>query len=264
MRGGLERWKRGVGSRGVGQAIDYALKGTCDAHLHPTTGSDALEMYSAAADASVTRFVVADGTIVADELTSGALRMWVTGHDPVTGEERGVQRLTADADLLLDATVNHPKSYSIAALLHPELAVEFEALQDRLRDRILLTWLRELNARRGHGGLIREDLVRIEVLELQHRRSRALDPHAHRHLPLRFTPTDARTRTGFRTVSNGLGRCAGRAIRGIVIANVSVRSARVGGGTRSDVAIFDYCGVTFRRTVNGRDHGRIDQRQEVP
>lgn len=159
MRGGLERWKRGVGSRGVGQAIDYALKGTCDAHLHPTTGSDALEMYSAAADASVTRFVVADGTIVADELTSGALRMWVTGHDPVTGEERGVQRLTADADLLLDATVNHPKSYSIAALLHPELAVEFEALQDRLRDRILLTWLRELNARRGHSGLIREDLA---------------------------------------------------------------------------------------------------------
>lgn len=56
MRGGLERWKRGVGSRGIGQAIDYALKGTCDAHLHPSTGSDALEMYSAAADARVTRF----------------------------------------------------------------------------------------------------------------------------------------------------------------------------------------------------------------
>src|SRR3546814_20920144 len=55
--------------------------------------------------------------------------------------------------------LNHPKSYSIAALLHPELANEFEALQDRLRDQILLTWQRELNARRGHGGLIREDIT---------------------------------------------------------------------------------------------------------
>lgn len=46
----------------------------------------------------------------------------------------------------------------------------------------MLTWQTELNARRGHGGLIREELTRIEVVELQHRRSRALDPHIHRHL----------------------------------------------------------------------------------
>ena len=110
MRGGLERWKRGAGSRGVGQAINYALKGTCDAHLHPTTGSDALEIYSNVADASVTRFVVTDGAITADELSAGALRVWLTGSDPVAGEERGAQRLSADADLLLDATLNHPKS----------------------------------------------------------------------------------------------------------------------------------------------------------
>lgn len=219
MRGGLERWKRGVGSRGIGHAIDYALKGTCDAHLHPSTGSDALEMYSNAADASVPRFVVTDGTIVADELTVGALRVWVTGHDPVTGEQRGPQRLSADADLLLDATLNHPKSYSIAALLHPELAAEFEALQDRLRDRILLTWLRELNARRGHGGLIREDLARIEVVELQHRRSRALDPHAHRHLWLnvkvlgvdgKWSNVDSRVAMKLQTLINAEGELAAR------------------------------------------------------
>ena len=87
MRGGLERWKRGVGSRGVGQAIDYALKGTCDAHLHLSTGSDALELYSNAPGASVTRFVATEGAITADELSAGALRVWLTGHDPVTGEE---------------------------------------------------------------------------------------------------------------------------------------------------------------------------------
>ncbi|MBA8815689.1 hypothetical protein FHX48_000741 [Microbacterium halimionae] len=91
----------------------------------------------------------------------------------VTGEERGTQRLSADAALLRDATLNHPQSYSIAALLHPDLALEFESLQDRRRDRILTTWLNELNARRGHGGLIREDITRIEILELDHRRARS-------------------------------------------------------------------------------------------
>lgn len=182
MRGGLERWKRGVGSRGSRNAIAYALEGTCDAHLSSTTGAEALETYSAASDSIVTRFIVDNGVITSDELTAGGLRVWVTGHDPVTGEERGHQRLSPDADLLLDGALNPPKSCSLAALLHPELATEFEALQGRLRERILLSWQTELNARRGHGGRIREAITRIEVVELQHRRSRALDPHIHRHL----------------------------------------------------------------------------------
>jgi predicted transcriptional regulator len=219
MRGGLQRWKRGAGSGGVGRAIDYAVKGTCDAHLHLSTGSDALESYSNAADASVTRFVVTDGAITADELSADALRVWLTGHDPVTGEERGIQRLSADADLLLDATLNHPKSYSIAALLHPDLATEFESLQDRLRDRILTTWVDELNARRGHGGLIREDITRIEVVELDHRRSRALDPHAHRHLWLnvkvlgadgKWSNVDSRVAMKLHTLINAEGDLAAR------------------------------------------------------
>ncbi|KAA9148659.1 AAA family ATPase [Microbacterium lushaniae] len=219
MRGGLQRWKRGAGSGGVGRAIDYAVKGTCDAHLHLSTGSDALEVYSNAVDASVTRFVVTDGAITVDELSADALRVWLTGHDPVTGEERGTQRLGADADLLLDATLNHPKSYSIAALLHPELAAEFESMQDRLRNRILTTWRNELNARRGHGGLIREDITRIEVVELDHRRSRALDPHAHRHLWLnvkvlgadgKWSNVDSRVAMKLHTLINAEGDLAAR------------------------------------------------------
>ena len=182
MRGGLERWKRGVDSRGVRQAIAYALEGVCDAHRASISGVDALEKYAEASDATVTRFIVDRGEVSRDDLTAGGLRVWITGHDPITGEERGRSRLSPDADLLLDGTINHPKTYSVVALLHAELAVEFEALQDRLRDRILLTWQSELNARRGHNGLIREDITRIEVVELQHRRSRALDPHIHRHL----------------------------------------------------------------------------------
>lgn len=219
MRGGLERWKRGVESRGVRHAIAYALEGTCDAHLQHASGGDALEAYGLASDSTVAHFVVDHGRISADELTAGGLRVWITGHDPVSGEERGRQRLSADADLLLDGTLNHPKSYSIAALLHPELATEFEALQDRLRDQILLTWQRELNARRGHGGLIREDITRIEVVELQHRRSRALDPHAHRHMWLnikvlgedgKWSNVDSRVAMKLHTVINAEGDLAAR------------------------------------------------------
>lgn len=218
MRGGLERWKRGVDSRGVQQAIAYALEGTCDAHRPSTVGAEALEKY-AGPDAAVTRFIVDNGVISVDELTAGGLRVWITGHDPITGEERGRSRLSPDADLLLDGTINHPKTYSVAAVLHPELAVEFEALQDRLRDRILLTWQSELNARRGHNGRIREDITRIEVVELQHRRSRALDPHIHRHLWLnikvrgadgRWTNLDSRVAMKLHTVVNAEGELAAR------------------------------------------------------
>ncbi|MBD3943948.1 AAA family ATPase [Microbacterium sp. NEAU-LLC] len=219
MRGGLERWKRGVESRGVRQAISYAIEGRCDAHLQHSPGIDALEAYSAASDSTVSRFIVENGVITSDELTAGGLRVWLTGHDPASGEERGHQRLSPDADLLLDGTINHPKSYSIAALLHPELAAEFEALQDRLRERILLTWQTELNARRGHGGLIREEITRIEVVELQHRRSRALDPHIHRHLWLnikvlgadgKWSNLDSRVAMKLHTVVNAEGELAAR------------------------------------------------------
>ncbi|WP_370651704.1 AAA family ATPase [Microbacterium sp.] len=183
------------------------------------TGVEALEVYGAASDSTVSRFIVDNGVITSDQLTAAGLRVWLAGHDPITGEERGHQRLSPDADLLLDGTLNHPKSYSVAALLHPELAAEFEGLQDRLRERILLTWQTELNARRGHGGLVREEITRIEVAELQHRRSRALDPHIHRHLWLnikvlgadgKWSNLDSRVAMKLHTVINAEGELAAR------------------------------------------------------
>jgi len=217
MRGGLERWKRGVESQGVRQAISYALKGSCDSHLR-SAGVDALAGYGVDA-ASVTRFTVEDGVIRTDLLDEVGLRRWVDGCDPVTGERRGRDLRSADADLILDGTINAPKSYSIAALVHPGLAAAFEALQDRLRDRIITTWQAELNARRGAGGRIREALQRVEVVELQHRRSRALDPHIHRHLWLsvkglgedgQWSNVDSRVAMKLHTVVNAEGELAAR------------------------------------------------------
>ncbi|MBW9111956.1 AAA family ATPase [Microbacterium trichothecenolyticum] len=218
MRGGLERWKRGVESQGVRQALSYALKGSCDSHLR-SAGVDALAAYGGGDSVGVTRFTVEAGVIRTDLLDETALRRWVDGCDPVTGERRGRDLRSADADLILDGTINAPKSYSVAALIHPELAAAFEALQDRLRDRIITTWQAELNARRGAGGRIREALHRVEVVELQHRRSRALDPHIHRHLWLsvkvlgcdgQWSNVDSRVAMKLHTVINAEGELAAR------------------------------------------------------
>lgn len=218
MRGGLERWKRGVGSQGVRQALGYALKGSCDSHLRATVGVDALAGYGDAA-AGVRRFIVTAGVISTDTLDEMQLRSWVDGCDPESGERRGRDLSSADADLILDGTINAPKSFSIAALIAPDLAREFEALQDRVRDRIITTWQAELNARRGAGGRFREPLQRVEVVELQHRRSRALDPHVHRHLWLsvkvqgedgKWSNVDSRVAMRLHTLINAEGELAAR------------------------------------------------------
>ena len=219
MRGGLQRWKRGVASHGVRAAIAYALKGECDAAPRLSRGVEALAEYSAVADRTVTRYTVEVDAITEDELDADGLRAWVDGCDPATGERRGRELLSPQADLLLDGTINAPKSFSIVALIHPDLAAEFEALQDRLRTRIITTWRCELNARRGAGGRYRADIARLEVVELQHRRSRALDPHIHRHLWLntkvqgadgKWSNVDSRVAMKLQTVINAEGELAAR------------------------------------------------------
>lgn len=219
MRGGLRRWKRGSESRGIRNAVAYAVDGTCDAHIRSTAGIDASTAYSGAPSSTVTRFTAVQGSVARDELDVASLRRWIAGQNPATGDPRGRELTSENADLLLDGTINFPKSYSIAALIAPELAAEFESLQDRLRDRIIRSWQSELNARRGAGGRIREDIARLEVVELQHRRSRALDPHIHRHLWLsmkvqgvdgQWSSLDSRVAMKMQTVINAEGELASR------------------------------------------------------
>ncbi len=218
MRGGVARWKRGQSSHGVRQAVDYAFSGVCDATLTAKT-ADGVIAAAGYADALMTRYIVENGAIRDDLLTRDRLKAWVDGLDPLTGEHRGRDLESPVADLILDATINAPKSFSIAAMLDPDLAAAYEDLQDRLRDRIVKLWQSELNARRGKGGSIREDLARIEVVELRHERSRSLDPHKHRHLWLnvkvqgidgRWSNIDTRVALRFQNVINAEGDLASR------------------------------------------------------
>ena len=196
----------------------YAFGGACDATLTAKT-ADGVLAAADYADAVMTRFIVENGAIRDDLLTRAQLRDWVDGIDPLTKEQRGTRLESPNADLVLDATINAPKSFSIAAMLDPELATAYEDLQDRLRDRIIKLWQTELNARRGHAGAIRESLARIEVVELKHERSRSLDPHKHRHLWLnvkvqgedgRWSNVDTRVALRFQNVVNAEGDLAAR------------------------------------------------------
>jgi exodeoxyribonuclease V alpha subunit len=202
----------------VKQAIAYAFNGVCDSTLTART-ADGVLAAAGYADAVMTRYIVENGAIRDDLLTRRQLGDWVDGLDPLTRERRGYDLKSPVADLILDATINAPKSYSIAAMLDPELAAAYEDLQDRLRDRIIKLWQAELNARRGKGGSIREDLARIEVVELRHERSRSLDPHKHRHLWLnvkvqghdgKWSNVDSRVALRFQNVINAEGDLASR------------------------------------------------------
>ncbi|WP_271175444.1 AAA family ATPase [Leifsonia poae] len=218
MRGGVARWKRGQQSHGVKQAVNYAFSGVCDAALTAKT-ADGVIAAAGYADAVMTRYIVENGAIRDDLLTRDQLKGWVDGLDPLTGDRRGRDLESPVADLILDATINAPKSFSIAAMLDPDLATAYEDLQDRLRDRIIKLWQSELNARRGQGGAFREDLARIEVVELRHERSRSLDPHKHRHLWLnvkvqgadgKWSNVDTRVALRFQNVVNAEGDLASR------------------------------------------------------
>ncbi|MFB8191365.1 AAA family ATPase [Microbacterium sp. NPDC055988] len=201
-------------------AAAYAFGGACDAghdrEVDSTQGTIAAARY---AGATVDRFVVTDAGIALDRLNVDELQTWFSGSDPDTGERRGRDLSSPATDLVFDATINAPKSFSLAAVLDPELNDAYEALQDRLRDRIITMWREELNSRRGQAGRERMDLAQIEVVELRHERSRALDAHKHRHLWLnakvlgvdgKWSSIDSRVMLRFQNVVNAEGELAAR------------------------------------------------------
>ncbi|MDN5685844.1 MAG: AAA family ATPase [Brachybacterium sp.] len=185
MRGGVQVWRRGVDGHGIRHATAYALQGGCDAaevEKQVSAGADTAAAYGPEDAPTVVRHTAGPEGIERDHLEAEQLRAWIDGADPETGEQRGRSNVSPDSHLLYDATINAPKSYSLAAVLHPELREEFDALMDRVSDETVTAWSEELSTRRGAGGKQRMDLAQIEVVQLDHERSRSLDPHAHRHL----------------------------------------------------------------------------------
>src|SRR3954451_2171124 len=64
-------------------------------------------------------------------LTGDGYQAWVAGLDPGTGMPRGRLRDDDRAVRFVEVVVNGPKSWSLAAALHPEIAAAYDAAQDR-------------------------------------------------------------------------------------------------------------------------------------
>lgn len=164
------------------------------------------------------RFVATpDGVTSVGMLDGDGYEAWVAGRDPDTGIPRGRLRQDPAAVRFVEVTVNGPKTWSLAAALHPEIAAAYDAAQDRAA-RQVIGWLAEdATTRVGPRG--RQVQVPVEALEavtVRHYTSRAGDPHRHLHLQVNARVFAAGTWRGLHTVGvrdsidavNGIGHAA--------------------------------------------------------
>jgi hypothetical protein len=165
-------------------------------------------------------------------LTGDAYEAWVAGLDPDSSEPRGRLRADANAVRFVEIIVNGPKSLSLAAELHPDLAAAYEAAQDRAAEQII-GWLgAHATTRVGpRGSQVAVPVQRLEAVTVRHYTSRAGDPHRHLHLQLNARVFAAGKWRGLDTVAvrdslaalNGIGHAA-------VVCDPEFRGALAGHG----------------------------------
>jgi exodeoxyribonuclease V alpha subunit len=125
------------------------------------------------------RFTAGDGRVTElAPLTGEAYETWVAGRDPASGEPRGLLRHDERAVRFVEVVVNGPKTWSIAAALHPDIARAYEAAQDRAAGQII-AWLSDHATTRvgPRGGQVQLPVEVLEAATVRHFTSRAGDPH---------------------------------------------------------------------------------------
>ncbi len=150
-------------------------------------------------------------------LTGETYETWVAGREPDTGEPRGRLRTDERAVRFVEVVVNGPKSWSLAAALHPDVAAAYDAAQDRAATQII-GWLAEHATTRvgPRGGQVQVSVEVLEAVTVRHYTSRAGDPHRHLHLQIGARVFAADRWRGLHTVGvrdflaaiNGIGHAA--------------------------------------------------------
>jgi exodeoxyribonuclease V alpha subunit len=164
------------------------------------------------------RFVARAGKVQEHAaLTGDGYETWVAGRDPGTGEPRGRLRTDDRAVRFVEVVVNGPKSWSLAAAVHPDIAAAYDAAQDRAATQII-GWLAEHATTRvgPRGGQVQVPLDVLEAVTVRHYTSRAGDPHRHLHLQIGARVFAAGQWRGLHTVGvrdflaaiNGIGHAA--------------------------------------------------------
>ncbi|SDE33003.1 MobF family relaxase [Nocardioides lianchengensis] len=155
---------------------------------------------------------VATGT----PLDGDAYEAWVAGLD-LTGGPKGRVRTDDQAVRFVEVIVNGPKTWSLAAAVHPEIAAAYEAAQDRAAGEIIVWLAANATTRVGpRGRQVQVSVERIEAATIRHYTSRAGDPHRHLHLQINARVWAAGRWRGIHTVGvrdsldaiNGIGHAA--------------------------------------------------------
>ena len=160
----------------------------------PTAARNYVEAGRARAD----DYYLAEGTGIAERyiaspegvraggtLTGDAYEAWVGGYNPDTGAAKGRLRTDDQAVRFVEVVVNGPKTWSLAAALHPDIAEAYDAAQDRAAVQII-GWLAEHSTTRvgPRGRQVQVPVQELEVVTVRHYTSRAGDPHRHLHLQI--------------------------------------------------------------------------------
>jgi exodeoxyribonuclease V alpha subunit len=142
---------------------------------------------------------------------------WVAGLDPDNGTARGRLRTDDRAVRFVEVVVNGPKSWSLAAALHSDVAAAYDAAQDRAAVQIIGWLAQHVTTRVGpRDGQVQVPIERLEAVTVRHYTSRAGDPHRHLHLQLGARVFAAGRWRGLHTVGvrdflsaiNGIGHAA--------------------------------------------------------
>jgi len=137
-------------------------------------GTGLAERFVATADGGVERVGALDGD---------GYEAWVAGLDPLTNEPRGRLRQDASAVRFVEVVVNGPKTWSLAAALHPDIAEAYDAAQARAAGEIIGWLAQHATTRVGpRGRQVQVPVERIEAATVRHYTSRAGDPHRHLHV----------------------------------------------------------------------------------
>jgi exodeoxyribonuclease V alpha subunit len=121
--------------------------------------------YYLAEGTGIARRFTARGGRVAERahLSGDTYETWVAGQDPDTGQPRGRLRTDERAVRFVEVVVNGPKSWSLAAAVHPDVAAAYDAAQDRAAVEIIGWLVGHATTRIGPRG--RQVQVPLEVLE---------------------------------------------------------------------------------------------------
>jgi len=169
MHGGLKVYR---GSPAAARNYVEADRGRADDY-YLAEGTGVAQRYLASPEG-----VRAGGT-----LTGDAYEAWVGGYDPARGAAKGRLRTDDQAVRFVEVVVNGPKTWSLAAALHPDIAEAYDGAQDRAAVQII-GWLAEHSTTRvgPRGRQVQVPVQQIEAAVVRHYTSRAGDPHRHLHL----------------------------------------------------------------------------------